>query len=163
MLKKSFLAAATLLAFTAASFATDYVRIDLNFWCNGNLKCLSKGKSGVQITGRRKYSNPKYADICYYSITVNLEKAQEVDLEYEVVDTGDRDSAALKPSIEPIRLIDGKRQNDKSVECLEFQLNGEASPFVPCTATEWKGMLPKAITVTAGDKITVKAKFKKSE
>ena len=160
MTKKFFLAAAALLAFTAASFATDYVRVDLNFWCNGNLKCLSKSAPGIQITGRRKYSNPKYANICYYSITINLEKAQEIDLVYEVVDTGDADSAVVKPSIEPIRLIDGKRSKEKAVECLEFEFDGEPSPLVPCTVTGWKG-LNVPVTVSAGSKITIKAKFKK--
>ena len=160
-MKNFFLAAVTLCAFAAASFADDYVRIDLNFYCRGNLKCLSPKKAGVQIVPRRDYPNGKHPDKCYYSITVNLEKTQEVELVYEVLDTGDRDSAFIKPSIDPIRLIGGKRDPHPSVECLEFQIDDKTSLITPCVATGWKG-LEVPITVSKGDKITVKAKFKKS-
>ena len=162
MLKKLFLAAATLLS-AAASFATDYARIDLNYYCRGNLKCVSPGKAGVQIVQKRDYPNGRHPDKCYYSITVNLDKTQEVEVEYEVVDTGDKDVAVVKPSIDPIRLLPGgKKDKHPSVECLEFEINDESSPLTPCKVTRWTGMLGGAgIRVTAGDKIVVKAKFRK--
>lgn len=161
-MKKFFFAAATLFAFAAASFATDYVRIDLNYYCRGNLKCLSPRKAGVQIVQKRDYPNGRHPDKCYYSITVNLDLAQEIEVEYEVVDTGDRESAVVKPSIEPIRLVGGKKQKNPSVECLELEINDNASPITPCKVTKWTGMLGgSGIRVVAGDRIIIKAKFKK--
>ena len=159
MLKKFFLAAA-LFAFSAASFATDYVRIDLNYYCRGQLRCISPRRAGVQIVPRRDYPNGRHPDKCYYSITVNLEVTQEIELVYEVVDTGELPSAVIKPSIEPIRLIGGKRDPNRAVECLEFRIDSETSPITPCVATGWKA-LEAPITVSKGDKITIRAKFKK--
>ena len=52
MFKKLFLTAVTLFAFTAASFAADIVTLDLNYWCRGNLKLLSKLPDGVTMSGR---------------------------------------------------------------------------------------------------------------
>ena len=161
MQKKFLLVAATLLSFAAASFAADYVRVDLNYYCRGQLKCISPKKAGVQIVPRRDYPNGRHPDKCYYSITVNLEVTQEIELVYEVVDTGELPSAVIKPSIEPIRLLPGGgRDKNRAVECLEFQIDSETSPVTPCVATGWKA-LEAPITVAKGDKITIKAKFKK--
>ena len=158
MLKKLFSAAAVFAA--VAAFATDYARIDLNFWCNGNLK-VPKGSDGVQVTGRRNYSQKKYANICYYTITVNLEKADGFELEYEVADTGDKSVAKVIPSITPIRLPAGTGTAD--VECLSFEIDDENSPLTPCKITKWTSMLGgPGIQVSAGDKFVVKAKFKKT-
>ena len=162
MLKKLFLVAVTLFAFAAASFATDYVRIDLNYYCRGTLKCLSPQQKGVQIVQRRDYPNGKHPDKCYYSITVNLDVVQEIDLVYEVVDTGDKNSAVIKTSLEPIRLIGGKRSADRAVECLEIQVDDESSALTPCVVTGWKNM-EVPVVVSKGDKISIKAKFKKVE
>ena len=161
MLKK-LLVAAALFAFAAVSFATDYVRIDLNYYCRGNLKCLSPKQKGVQIVQRRDYPNGKHPDKCYYSITVNLDVTQEVDLVYEVVDTGDKNSAAIKTSLEPIRIVDGKRSAEKAVECLELQVDDATSQLTPCVVTSWKNM-GATVVVSKGDKISIKAKFKKVE
>ena len=161
-MKKLFLAAVTLCAFAAASFAADYVRIDLNFYCRGNLKCLSPKKAGVQIVPRRDYPNGKHPDKCYYSITVNLEKTQDIELEYEVVDTEDKNSAIIKASLEPIRLIGGKRDKNPSVECLALEINDTVSPLPPCKVTKWTNMTAAGIRVVAGDRVIIKAKFKKS-
>ena len=160
-MKKLFLAAVTLFAFAAASSATDYARIDLNFYCRGNLKCISPKKAGVQIVQRRDYPNGAHPDKCYYSITVNLDKAQEVELVYEVVDTGDKDGVKLTASITPIRLPKGSGAAD--VECVEFEFAGKSSALVPCKITKWTNMTGAGVKVSAGDRITVKAKFKKAE
>ena len=163
-MKKFFLAAVTLCAFAAASFATDYARIDLNYYCRGNLKCVSPKKAGVQIVPKRDYPNGRHPDKCYYSITVNLDKTQEVEIEYEVVDTGDKDSAVVKPSIDPVRVVGGKKVKNASVECLELEINDTSSPLTPCKVTKWTGMLGgSGIRVVAGDRIILKAKFKKPE
>ena len=161
-MKKFFLAAVTFFGLAAASFATDYARIDLNYYCRGTLKCLSPRQAGVQIVQRRDYPNGRHPDKCYYSITVNLDKVRELELEYEVVDTGDKEVAVVKPSIEPIRLIGGKKVKNPSVECLEFEINDTSSPITPCKVTKWTGMLGgSGVRVVAGDRIIVKAKFAK--
>ena len=160
MMKKMLLAAVTLIASAAASFATDYARIDINFHCRGNLKCLSPKKAGIQIVPRRDYSDSRHADKCYYSITVNLDVTQEVDVVYEVVDTGGKATAKVIPSIFPIRLPKGTGPAD--VECLEFEIGDETSPLVPCRVTKWTSMLGgPGIEVVAGDKFAVKVKFRK--
>ena len=159
MLKKLLLAAA-LVAVSATSFATDFVRIDINFFCLGNLKCVSGAKPGVQIVKRRV--SPKNPNVCYYSITVNLDKAQEVDLVYEVVDTADKDSSSVTFSVQPIRIEGGKRSENIPIECLEFEACDELSPLAPCKFSKWTKMI-KAQSVSKGDKFTIKAKFKKVE
>jgi len=151
MLKKLLLAAA-LVAVSAASFAADIVHIDLNYWCRGNLKLLTrKLPEGVKVSARKNYSNPKFAKICLYSIDVDLAKAQEIDLEFEVVDTGDKDTASLKPSMSPLK--------GQSFECLEFEIDEEPSAKAPCKIAKWTQM--GSIDVSSGDKFTIKAKFKK--
>ena len=151
-MKKFCLAAAMFFAFAAASFAADIVHIDLNYWCRGNLKLLTaKLPAGVKVSGRRDYSNPKFAKICLYTIDVDLAKVQEIDLEFEVVDTGDETSAKLNPSLSPLK--------GRSFECVEFEIDGEPSAKAPCKVIKWTQM--GSINVSAGDKFTVKAKFKK--
>ena len=162
MSKKFFLSAVMLCAFAAASYATDYVRIDLNYYCRGTLKCLSPKKKGVQIVPRRDYPNGKHPDKCFYSITVNLDLTQEIDLLYEVVDTGDKDGATIHFSVQPIRIKDGKRSENVPIECLEFEACDEMSDVAPCKFDKWTKMV-KSQTVSKGDKFTVKAKFKKVE
>ena len=162
MLKKFCLAAVTLFAFAAVSFATDFVRIDINYYCRGNLKCISPRKTGVQIVQKRDYPNGKHPDKCYYSITVNLDKVQEVDLVYEVVDTGDKDTATIHFSVQPIRIEGGKRSENVAIECLEFEACDELSPLAPCKFSKWTKMI-SAQSVSKGDKFTIKAKFKKVE
>ncbi len=155
-MKKFLLVAVTLFAFAAASFAADIARIDLNYYCRGNLKCLTKLPAGVKVSGRNDYTNKKiknYDKICYYSISVDLAKVQEINLEFEVVDTEDKDTAKLNPSLSPLR--------KQSFECEEFEIDGEPSAKVPLKITKWTHM--GSISVSQGDKITIKAKFKKSE
>ena len=99
MLKKLFFAAA-LVAVSVASFAVDIVKIDLNYYCRGNLRLLTKKlPAGVKVSGRRDYSNPKFSKICYFAIEVDLAKTQAVELEFEVVDTDGKDSVKLDPSL----------------------------------------------------------------
>ena len=161
---KKFLAVVMLFAFAAASFAADYVRIDLNFYCRGNLKCLTtKLPAGIQVTGRRDYSQKRHSGLCYYSITVNLEKIRNVDLEFEVIDTGDKERANIVPSISPIRLANGTRDESIFVECLEFEFGNEKSPIAPCKANGWTRMVKSPLAVSTGDKFTIKAKFRKVE
>jgi len=151
MFKKLFLAAA-LVAVSAASFAADIVHIDLNYWCRGNLKLVTKKlPAGVKVSARKNYSQKKFAHICYYTIDVDLAKTQEINLEFEVVDTGDKDTASLKPSMSPLR--------GQSFECLEFEIAEEPSSKAPCKIVKWTQM--GSIDVSAGDKFTIKAKFRK--
>ena len=151
-MKKFFLAAAALFAFAAVSFAADIVKIDLNYWCRGNLKLVTaKLPDGVKVSPRKNYKPKKFAHICYYTIDVDLDKVQEINLEFEVVDTGDKDTASLKPSMSPLL--------KQSFECLEFEIADEPNTKVPCTITKWTQM--GSIDVSAGDKFTIKAKFKK--
>ena len=159
-MKKFFLAAVTLTAFAAASFATDYARIDLNFYCRGSLKCISPKKTGVQIVPKRDYPNGNHPDKCYYSITVNLDRAQEVELVYEVADTENRDGVKLTASITPIRLPKGSGAAE--VECVEFEFGGKSSTLVPRKITKWTNMTGAGIKVSVGDRVTVRAKFRKS-
>ena len=63
MFRKSFLVAAMLFAFAAASFAADIVNLDLNYWCRGNLKLLNELPDGVTMSARKDYSNKKFAHI----------------------------------------------------------------------------------------------------
>ena len=151
MFKKFLLAAVTILVFTAASFAADIVTLDLNYWCRGNLKLLSKLPNGITMTPRRNYSKKKFAHICLYTVRIDLSKVQEFELELEVVDTGDKESADLKPSLCPSKGL--------VVECLEFETAEEPSSKVPCKIKGWTGM--QSVSVTKGDKITVKCKLKK--
>ena len=154
MLKKLLLAVA-LCAVSAASFAADIVKIDLNYYCRGNLKLLTKKlPAGVKVSARKNYTNKKiknYDKLCYYTIDIDLAKTQEINLEFEVVDTEGKDSAKLNPSMSPLR--------GQSFECLEFEFADEPSDKTPIKITKWTHM--GSITVSQGDKITVKAKFKK--
>ena len=162
-MKKFFLAAVTLFAFAAASSAVDIAKIDLNFYCRGNLKLLTeKLPEGVKVSARKNYTNKKiknYDKICYYTIDIDLAKTQEINLEFEVVDTegaealpgGSKDSAKLNPSMSPLR--------KQSFECLEFEVADEPSDKVPLKITQWTHM--GSFTVSQGEKFTIKAKFKK--
>ena len=151
MFRKSMLTAAMLVAFAAASFAADIVTLDLNYWCRGNLRLLSKLPDGITMSGRRNYSQKKFSHICLYTVKIDLSKVQEFNLELEVVDTGDKDSADLKPSLCPLRGM--------VFECLEFETGEEPSSKVPCRITKWTGM--QSVTVSKGEKITIKGKFKR--
>jgi len=151
-MKKFLLTAVTLCAFAAASFAADIVHLDLNYWCRGNLKLLTeKLPAGVKVSARKNYKPKKFAHICYYTIDVDLAKVQEISLEFEVVDTGDKDTASLKPSMSPLK--------GQSFECLEFEIDEEPSGKAPCKIAKWTQM--GSINVSSGDKFTIKAKFKK--
>ena len=153
MLKK-FLLAVALCAVSAASFAVDIAKIDLNYYCRGNLKLLTKLPAGVKVSARKNYTNKKiknYDKLCYYTIDIDLAKTQEINLEFEVVDTEGKDSAKLNPSMSPLR--------GQSFECLEFEFADEPSDKTPIKITKWTHM--GSITVSQGDKITIKAKFKK--
>ena len=154
-MKKFFLVAMTLFAFAAASFAVDIAKIDLNYYCRGNLKLLTKKlPAGVKVSARKNYTNkkiPNYTKLCYYTIDVDLAKVQEINLEVEVVDTEGKDSAKLNPSMSPLR--------GQSFECLEFEFADEPSDKTPLKITKWTHM--GSITVSQGEKFTVKAKFKK--
>ena len=152
-MKKFCLAAAALFAFAAASFAGPIARIDLNYYCRGNIRLLTKKlPAGVKFLGRRNYSNPKHAKICYFPIEVDLAKVQEINLEFEVVDTEGKDSVKLDPSLSV--------KPGQSYECLEFEAGDEPSVSVPCKITKWKSMIKGFIFVSQGEKFTVKAKFK---
>ena len=154
-MKKLLLAAAALFAFSAASFAGPVARIDLNYYCRGNLRLVTKKlPAGVKVSGRRDYSNPKFSKICYYAIEVDLAKVQAVELEFEVVDTDGKDSVKLDPSLSVAK-------PGQSYECLEFEAGDEPSIQVPCRITKWRSMIKGFLYVSQGDKFTVKAKFKK--
>ena len=154
-MKKFFLAAAALFAFAAASFAVDIAKIDLNYYCRGNLKLLTeKLPAGVKVSARKNYTNKKiknYDKICYYTIDIDLAKTQEINLEFEVVDTEGKDSAKLNPSMSPLR--------KQSFECLEFEFADEPCDKMPLKITKWTHL--GSFTVSQGEKFTVKAKFKK--
>ena len=151
MFRKSFLVAAMLFAFAAASFAADIVSMDLNYKCRGNLKLLRKLPDGITMTGRKNYKQKKFAGECLYTVRIDLRKVQEFNIELEVVDTGDKDSAELKPSLATSKGL--------VVECLEFETGEEPAPKVPCKIRGWTGM--QSITVSPGEKITVKGKLRK--
>ena len=154
-MKKFFLVAAAFFAFAAASFAADIAKIDLNYYCRGNLKLLTeKLPDGVKVSARKNYTNkkiPNYQKLCYYTIDVDLAKVQEINLEFEVVDTEGKDTAKLNPSMSPLR--------GQSFECLEFEFCDEPSDKTPIKIAKWTHM--GSIAVSQGEKITIKAKFKK--
>ena len=153
-MKKPFLAAVALFACAAASFAGPIARLDLNYYCRGQLKLLTGNiPAGVKVSGRRDYSNPKFSKICYYGIEIDLAKTQEVELEFEVVDTEGKDSVKLDPSLSV--------KPGQSYECLEFEAGDEPSVSVPCKITKWKSMIKGFLFVSQGEKFTVKAKFRK--
>ena len=151
MFRKSFLAAAMFVAFAAASFAADIVSMDLNYKCRGNLKLLSKLPDGITMTGRKNYKQKKFAGDCLYTVRIDVNKVQEFSIELEVVDTGDKDSAELSPSLWVPKHL--------SIECTEFETGDEPASTVPCRVKGWKRM--QTITVEKGEKITIKGKFKK--
>ena len=149
---KKLLLAAALVAVSAASFAADIVQLDLNYWCRGNLKLVTqKLPAGVKVSARKNYTQKKFSHICFYTVYIDLAKAQEIDLEFEVVDTGDKDSASVKPSLSPIK--------GRPFECVEFEIGDEPSGKVPCKIVKWTQM--GSIEVSQGEKFTLKAKFKK--
>ncbi len=151
MSKKFFLVAAALFAFAAASFAAEIVTMDLNYYCRGELKLLSKLPEGVTMSARRDYKQPKFAKLCLYTVRVDLSKTQEFELEIEVTDTEGKDSVKLNPSL--------SAPKNAPVECVEFEA-GDAKPKkLPCKIAGWVSMVN--INVAQGEKITVKAKFKK--
>jgi hypothetical protein len=153
MLKKSFLVAAMLFAFGAASFAADNVSLDLNFWCRGHLKLLNELPDGITMTDRLNYKQPQFAHICLYTVKIDVSKVQEFNLELEVVDTGDKETAELKPSLCPT--------GGMTVECQAFETDGEPSSKAPGMIKGWTSM--QVVKVTKGEKITVKGKLKKVE
>ena len=148
MFKKPLLAAVMSFAFAAASFAADIVSMDLNYKCRGNLKLLSKLPDGVTMSARKNYRQKKFAKECLYTVRIDVSKVKELELELEVVDTGDKEVAELSPSL---------WVKNPSVECKDFETGDETSPHVPCKLNGWKRM--QTITVTKGEKITIKAKF----
>ena len=153
-MKKIGFAFVALFAFAAASFAAPIARVDLNYYCRGNIRLLTKKlPAGVKFLGRRNYSNPKHAKICYFPIEVDLAKTQEINLEFEVVDTEGKDSVKLDPSLSV--------KPGQSYECLEFEAGDEPSVSVPCKITKWKSMIKGFLFVSQGEKFTVKAKFRK--
>ena len=152
MFKKFFLAAVMLVAFAAASFAAEMVSMDLNYKCRGNLKLLGKLPDGVTMSGRKNYKQKKFAGECLYTVRIDVNKVRELNLELEVVDTGNKESADLSPSLWVPKNL--------SVECTEFETGDEPASAVPCKLKGWKRM--QTITVSKGEKITVKAKFKRA-
>ena len=152
MSKKFFLIAATLFAFAATSFA-EIVTMDLNYYCRGELKLLSQLPDGVTMSSRLNYKPKKWANICFYKVTIDLSKVQEFELELEVTDTEGKDSVKLNPSLAVPK--------NKVVECLDFEA-GDAKPKkLPCKITQWTSMVN--INVAQGEKIVIKAKFQKPE
>ena len=151
MFKKSFFIA-MFFAFAAASFAADIVNLDLNYWCRGNLKRLNELPDGVTMSARKDYSNKKFAHICLYKVRIDVSKVQEFELELEVVDTGDKVSAKLNPSLAPSKGL--------VVECLKFDVNGKPAVRQPRKITKWTGM--SSVMVKKGQKITIKGKLAKS-
>ena len=148
MFRKSLLAA-VLFTF-AASFAAEIVTMDLNYKCRGNLKLLSKLPDGITMSGRKDYKQKKFANECLYTVRIDVSKVQELELKLEVVDTGDKESADLSPSL---------WTKGQGIECTEFETGDEPASSVPCRVKGWKRM--QTITVEKGEKITIKCKLKK--
>ena len=151
MFKKSSLIAVTLFAFAAASFAAEFVTLDLNYYCRGELKLLNKLPEGVTMSARRDYKQPKFAKLCLYTVRIDISKVQEFNIELEVVSTEGKDSVRLSPSLAVPKNL--------AVECLEFEAGGESPKKLPCKITHWTSMVN--LNVAEGEKITVKGKLKK--
>ena len=151
MFKKSLSVFIALFAFAAASFAAETVVLDLNYWCRGNLKLLNELPEGVKMGARRNYSQKKFAHICLYTVTVDVSKEREFELELEVVDTGDKESAKLNPSLSPSKGL--------VADCLEFEVDGKPAIRQPRKITKWTSM--SSVTVKKGQKITIKCKIRK--
>ena len=152
MFKKFFLVVAALFAFAAASFAADIAKIDLNYWCRGNLKLLNELPDGVKMSARKNYTQKKFSHICLYTVEVDLNKAQEFELELEVLDTGDKESAKLNPSMSPSKGM--------TYDCLKFDIDGKPAVKLPRRIAKWTAM--GSVTVKPGQKITIKCKLAKS-
>ncbi len=151
MFRKIFLIAATLFAFAAASFAAEFVTLDLNYYCRGELKLLNELPDGITMSPRRDYKQPQFAKLCLYTVRIDISKVQEFNIELEVVSTEGKDKARLNPSLTV--------QKNLVVECLEFEA-GDAKPKkLPCKITKWTSMVN--LNVAEGEKITVKGKLKK--
>ena len=154
-MKKCLLAFAMLFAFAAASHAKPIARLDLNYYCRGQLRLLTPQlPPGVTVAGPLKYSNPKHSKICYYAIGIDLAKTREIELEFEVVDTEGKDTVKLDPSLS----VGGKGQ---SYECLSFEVADEPSARGPRRISKWTSMIKGFVFVSKGEKFTVKAKFKR--
>lgn len=151
MFKKLFLIAAACVAFAAASFAAEIVTLDLNYYCRGELKLLSKLPDGITMSPRRNYKQKKFANICFYKVTIDISKVQEFEFQIEVTDTEGKDSVKLNPSL--------AAPKNAPVECVEFEA-GDAKPRkLPCKIAGWVSMVN--INVAEGEKITIKGKLRK--
>jgi len=151
MLKKFFAVATLMLAGAAVSFAGTYARLDLNCKSGAVFKVLSPNlPKGMSVNGKKKNT-----------IFVNLEKVREFSVKLEVLDIGGAtDIATVTPSLTPVRYPkDGKTA---VIECTEFEVADKSSAAVPCKITKWKRMIDGGVTVSRGDKITVRAKIREA-
>ena len=160
MLNKIIASALLIAGLASSSFAGTIVSIGLNYWCRGELKLLTENlPDGVTVSARKNYPQKKFSHICYYKIIVDPAKAQEFELQFEVVSVDEgKTSAKLVPSISPFR--DPKDDKKPEIECLEFTCCDEASPVVPGKFVKWTSLIPSGCMVKPGDKFVIKAKFK---
>ena len=156
-MKKFFLVAVTLFAFAAASFAADIVHLDLNYWCRGNLKLLTeKLPEGVKVSARKNYSQKKFAHICFYTIDVDLDKAQELEHSFTV-----KGSGKLVISVNPRTMKNGKQEKvAPRVKCIRMVVNGKPTK-TPFVFNKWR-YAANPIMVKDGDTITVDAAFEEA-
>ena len=133
--------------------AKDFVAISMNFYNpNGVIAAEGKLPEGVVLLPKVRFNNPRLKGHAF-TIRVDLEKTQSVDVRLKVGGTG-----VIDPSV---NLITSPIRKGWEVECQEFEFCGEASDKTPFVFKKWTSMGAKPpFTAEDGEIITVKAKFK---
>ena len=149
---KTLVVAVLLTALAAAGFAGDIVRLDFNFWgSDADVVPVGKLPAGVWMGKKAPFNNKKLYGFAT-PIYIDIAKAPKVELKFTVKGK----SGVIKPSVMPCR---GKNGKTPTVECTEFEFNGEVSPKVPLKFADWTNTGLKS-DVDDGDTITLKAEFK---
>ena len=153
MFGKALLAAVMFFVCTAALSAADILRLDLNYYCRGHLRLVGEMPEGLKMSARKNYRKKKFADICYYTVSIDVDKVQEFEFTVEVAETQNFERVKLDPSLSPSKNLE--------VECLEFEAGDAKSSIVPCKISRWTSMLKGGVLVSKGKKITIKGKIRK--
>lgn len=137
----------------SAVSARDFVAVSMNFYNpHGEITVEGQLPDGVTLLPKVRFNNPKLKGYAF-TIRVDLEKTQSIDVKLKVGGTG-----VIDPSV---NLVTSPVRKGWEVECLEFEFCGEASDKTPFVFKRWTSMGPKPpFTAEDGEIITVKAKFR---
>lgn len=152
---KTFAVAVMLAAFAAAASAGDIVRLDFNFWgSDAVIVPVGKLPAGVWMGKKAPFNDRKLYGFAT-PLFIDIAKAPKFEISFTVKGK----SGVIRPSVMPCRNKDGKTP---TIECAEFEFNGEVSPKVPLEFSDWTNTGLKS-EVGDGDTITLKVEFKPVE